>query len=126
MVLKFGLCCYYVSEYATGKERKEDGKPCVTSVTIILFEITLRHFPLNRCFCKDQKTLMLSEDHDITAQLIALSRLSHTSVLPFSSFCRVSLLTYVASLQTRFATIKCYTIAVCFSYNYVVVLKENE
>ena len=28
--------------YATGRERKEDGKPCVTSVTIILFEATFR------------------------------------------------------------------------------------
>ena len=26
--------------HATGRERKEDGKPCVTSVTIILFENT--------------------------------------------------------------------------------------
>ena len=33
---------------------------------------------------------MLSEDHDITAQLIALSPLSHTSVLPFSSFCHLT------------------------------------
>ena len=51
-------------------ERKEDGKPCVTTVTTILFEITFAKlpFPLNRSLCKDQKTLMLSEDHDITCK----------------------------------------------------------
>ena len=72
-----------------GEERRR--QTLCDSVTIILFEITLLHLPLNRCFCKDQKTLMLSEDHDITTQLIALSRLSHTSVLPFSSFCRLTI-----------------------------------
>ena len=48
--------------YATGRERKEDGKPCVTSVTITLFEITFRQTSLSfkQFFCKDQKTLMLS------------------------------------------------------------------
>ena len=33
--------------YATGRERKEDGKPCVTSVTIILFEATFRQTSLS-------------------------------------------------------------------------------
>ena len=33
--------------YATGRERKEDGKPCVTSVTIILFETTFRQISLS-------------------------------------------------------------------------------
>ena len=31
----------------TGRKRKEDGKPCVTSETIILFEITLRQTSLS-------------------------------------------------------------------------------
>ena len=50
------------------QERNEDGKPCVPSETIILFEITFRQTSLsiNESFCKDQKTLMLSEDHDKT------------------------------------------------------------
>ena len=49
----------------------EDGKPCVTTMTTILFEITFAKlpFPLNRSLCKDQKTLMLSEDHDIKCKL---------------------------------------------------------
>ena len=50
---------------ATGRERKEDGKPCVTRVTIILFEITFRQTSLSfTFFCKDQETLILSEDHE--------------------------------------------------------------
>ena len=51
--------------YATGRKRKEVTKPCVTSVTIILFENVSPklHVPLNRTFVKDQKPLMLSEDH---------------------------------------------------------------
>ena len=40
---------------------KEDGKLCLTSVTIILFEkLETDHF------VKDQKTQMLSKDHDKT------------------------------------------------------------
>ena len=42
------------------------------------------HLPLNRYFCKRPKTLIFREDYDNTV----LSRLSHTRVLPFSSFCR--------------------------------------
>ena len=38
---------YSVLTYATGRERKEDGKPRVTSMTIILFEITLRQTSLS-------------------------------------------------------------------------------
>ena len=43
----------------------------MTTMTTILFEITFAKlpFPLNRSLCKDQKTLMLSEDHDITCKL---------------------------------------------------------
>ena len=44
----------------------EGRKTCVTSVTIILFEITSRHTSLSFkqiLSVKDQKTLMLSEDH---------------------------------------------------------------
>ena len=33
--------------YATGRERKEDGKPCITSVIIILFETTFRQTSLS-------------------------------------------------------------------------------
>ena len=36
-----------VNLYATGREKKEDDKPCVTSVTIILFEITFRQNSLS-------------------------------------------------------------------------------
>ena len=38
---------------------REDGKPCLTSVTIILFEITFRQISLSLkqiFFVKDQKT----------------------------------------------------------------------
>ena len=57
----------------------------MTSVTIILFEITNAklHFPVNRCFCKDRKTLMFSEDN---MQEIALSRSSHTERFPILFF----------------------------------------
>ena len=47
-------------QYAKGREREENGKPCVTSVTIILFEITVSPnftFLKNYLFVKDQKTL---------------------------------------------------------------------
>ena len=47
----------------TGLKREEHGKPCVTSVTIILFEITFRQTSLSfkQIFLvKDRKTLMLS------------------------------------------------------------------
>ena len=36
-----------VPTYATGRERKEDGKPRVTNVTIILLEITFRQTSLS-------------------------------------------------------------------------------
>ena len=49
--------------YATGRERKEDGKPCVTNVTIFC----LKNFPPSCLFVKDQKTLVLSEDIDKSA-----------------------------------------------------------
>ena len=38
---------YYKWAYATGPESKEDGKPCVTSVTIILFEKILPQISLS-------------------------------------------------------------------------------
>ena len=44
--------------YATGWERKEDGKLCVTSVTIILFQKRFRRTFLNR-----SENINLSEDH---------------------------------------------------------------
>ena len=36
------ILVYYKWSYAKGRQRKEDGKPCVTSVTIILFDKTFR------------------------------------------------------------------------------------
>ena len=43
------LCKLTLSElnYATRRERKEDAKPCITSVTIILFETTFRQTSLS-------------------------------------------------------------------------------
>ena len=55
--------------YATGQERKEDSKSCVTSVTIILFDIIfLPNFTSlwTDLFVKNQKTLALRKDHDKT------------------------------------------------------------
>jgi len=51
-----------------GKE-KEDGKPCVTSVTIILFQEIFRrksHPPLNRSFCQRPENINLFDDHHKT------------------------------------------------------------
>ena len=46
---------------SAGQERKDDGKPCVTSMTIILFEKTFCQtshiFPLNRSFCRRAKNI---------------------------------------------------------------------
>ena len=59
-----------IVNYATGRERKEDGKPCVTSVTIILFEITFRQTllsnVLSRSFCKRPENTDVSEVHNKT------------------------------------------------------------
>ena len=47
--------CMISDTYTTGRKRKEDSKPCVTSVIIILFEITFCqaiNLPLNKSFCK--------------------------------------------------------------------------
>ena len=43
---------FFCALNATGRERKEDGKPCVTSATISLFEINFRQllFSLDRSF----------------------------------------------------------------------------
>ena len=56
------------STYAAGQERKDDGKPGVTSVaTTICFNISFKlHHPLNRSFCKRPENINLSEDHDKT------------------------------------------------------------
>ena len=56
---------------ATGLEIKEDSKPSVTRVTTVLFEEKNCPKPKNPnpkqiFFVKDQKTLMLSGDHDET------------------------------------------------------------
>ena len=50
---------------------KEDGKPCVKGVTIILLEITFskHHFLLNRSFCKRPENIDVSQDHGKTSKL---------------------------------------------------------
>ena len=47
IICSFSVVNHKQWTYATGRERKEDGKPCVTNVTIILFEITLRQTSLS-------------------------------------------------------------------------------
>ena len=66
------------------------GKPCVTSVTIIFLEKTVRQTsaPFNGSFCKRLENINVNHDKTQNTRLIGLSRLSHTSVLPSSSFCR--------------------------------------
>ena len=54
--------CFIICEltlYATGQERKDDSKPCVTSVTIILFEnpSAKLHIPLRIFFCRGAKNI---------------------------------------------------------------------
>ena len=49
----------------TGEERR--WQTLCDDINFVWKNFTLKfYFPLNRCFCKDQKTLMLNEDHDIT------------------------------------------------------------
>ena len=69
--------------YATGRERKEDGKPCVTSVTI-LFEKTLRQTSLSfkQMFLQRPENINVKWGSRHNTQVIALSRLSH------KRFCR--------------------------------------
>ena len=60
--------------YATGRAGKEDGKPCVTSVTIILFEITLRQSSLSfkQMFLQRPENINFKWGyHDITRRLSA-------------------------------------------------------
>ena len=56
---------HFASVDATGRQSEEDGKPCVTGVTIILFEVHFAklHFSLNRSCCKGPENIILSEDH---------------------------------------------------------------
>ena len=56
---------HFASVDPTGRQSEEDGKPCVTGVTIILFEVHFAklHFSLNRSCCKGPETLILSVDH---------------------------------------------------------------
>ena len=51
----------YQADLATGRERKEDSNPCVTSVTVIVFEITLCQTSLSfkQMFLQRPETLML-------------------------------------------------------------------
>ena len=55
---------------ATGRERKEDGKPCVTSVTIIL--LRQLYFPLNRSFCKGPENIGVKRRSRQNTQVTAL------------------------------------------------------
>ena len=45
---------------ATGRQSEEDWKPCVTSVTIILFEVHFAklYFSLNRSCCKGPENII--------------------------------------------------------------------
>ena len=50
---------HFASVDATGRQSEEDGKPCVTGVTIILFEVDFAklHFSLNRSCCKGPENI---------------------------------------------------------------------
>ena len=50
---------HFASVDATGRQSEEDGKPCVTGVTIILFEVHFAklHFSLNRSCCKGPENI---------------------------------------------------------------------
>ena len=60
------LFCYIIVNLSNrmGEERRWQNKSCVTSMTIILFEVTSLAFK-QIFFVKDQKTLTLSEDQDL-------------------------------------------------------------
>ena len=38
---------FHRRSYATGRVREQNGKPCVTNVTVVLFEITFRQTSLS-------------------------------------------------------------------------------
>ena len=61
------------------KEEERYGKPCVTN-------FVWKNFPWNRSFLKRPENINVK--FTTNTQLIALSSLSHTSVLPSSSSCR--------------------------------------
>ena len=69
-LLRWDSMCW---ECATGWKRKEDGKPCVTN-------FLWKNFPSNRSFFKRPENINVK--FTTNSQLIALSHLSHTSVLP--------------------------------------------
>ena len=54
--------------YATGRERKEDGKPCVISVTILLKKLFRRSSPSFKqvFFCKRPENITPSRDYHKT------------------------------------------------------------
>ena len=73
----------------------------MTSVTAILFEMILRQTSLSykqMCLQRPEKTENINVEWGSrhTTQVIALSRLSHTSVLPLPSWCVNSLITALA------------------------------
>ena len=71
------IVLFYLWTYVTGWERIEYVKPCVTNVTIILFE---KNFPPNVAFCqtdlfiKDLKKLPLSPATFVTNTRFAVLR----------------------------------------------------
>ena len=75
--------------YATGRERKEEGKPCVTRVKIILFETTFRQTSLSfkRIFFVKTVNVEVRWISRQNKYVIVLSLLSRTSVLVSSSSC---------------------------------------
>ena len=70
-----------------GRGKKTENLECVTSETIILFEITLRQTSLSfkKTFLLRPENINVKWGSRHNTRVIALSRLSHTSVLPSSS-----------------------------------------
>ena len=90
--LYLNMSCYRA--YAKGQQREEDGKPYVTSVTIILFETTFAklHRPFKRSFVNDQNTVILIEHHNKHAGNRPVTPVIHQrfAVLFFVPCCCVS------------------------------------
>ena len=71
----------------TGEERRRQTL-CDNRDNNFVWNNFTPNFSLNRCFCKDQKTFNVNWGSRHNTQVIALSRLSHTTFLPSSSLCR--------------------------------------
>ena len=81
------ICYWWIS--VTGWEKKEDGKPCVTSMTIICWKKI--HLPLKRSFCKRPEnindTCWLWEN----TQVIALSHSFDILFPPAVLLCKLTI-----------------------------------